>query len=412
MVSVVVSAVGTLVTDQLPAMLGVCVTSAMTVRRSVLTGLLAAPAVLRHARAQSTPIKVGMTQPLTGAVAASGNYVADGAKVGVEAVNARGGVRGRPLELILEDNKSNPREAVASVEKLVLRDRVPLLIGAWCSTFTLSIMPKLIEYRVPLIVETSSSSRITTAGNPWVFRISPTSAMETAAFLGNLGRFTPAIRKVDFLSVNNDFGRGAAEEFRKALATRSIATGRVETMTPDATDFSAQLAALKQSDGDTVVVTSGVEQVTLALKQSVEQRLNRRIITTGGSFPDQVLAQPLPGGFASEHILFFAPWFSERMKYPAIASAYTDAARRRGHDLPAMTEGFRGYDAVPTAAAALTAAGSEEPDRIREALWGVRLQGVNGDIAFRKDGPEGRESGQNAPNIYVTRVAEGRVTLL
>lgn len=381
-------------------------------RRTILAGVLAAPTVLRSARAQSTPIKIGMTQPLTGAVAASGNYVADGAKVGIDAVNARGGVLGRPLELILEDNKSNPREAVAAVEKLVLRDHVPLLIGAWSSTFTLAIMPKLIEYRVPLIVETSSSERITTSGNPWVFRIAPTSSMEAAAFCDNLARFTPAIRKADFLSVNNDFGRGAATEFSRALAAKGVAIGRTETMTPDATDLSAQLAALKSSDGDTVFVTSGVEQITLALRQAVEQRLSRRFVTTGGGFPDQIMQQPLPGGFASDHILFFAPWNPERMRYPAIAQSYFDGARRRGAELPAMTEGFRGYDAVLTAAAAITAVGREDGDAIRAALWDVHVQGANGDIAFAKDGPAGRESGQNRPNVYIVRVSEGRATLL
>jgi branched-chain amino acid transport system substrate-binding protein len=150
-------------------------------RRSVLLAGRAMPALTRPAFA-ADPIKIGMTQPLTGAVAAAGNYVANGAKIATEVLNRAGGVLGRPLQLILEDNKSNPREAVASVEKLVLSDKVPVLIGAWSSTFTLAIMPKLIEYKVPLLVETSSAARITTSGNPWVFRISPTSEMEALAF--------------------------------------------------------------------------------------------------------------------------------------------------------------------------------------------------------------------------------------
>ena len=221
-------------------------------RRSLLLASLATPA-LSNSGFAADPIKIGMTQPLTGAVAASGNYVANGAKIATEVLNRAGGVLGRPLELILEDNKSNPREAVASVEKLVLRDRVPVLIGAWSSTFTLAIMPKLIEYKVPMVVETSSASRITTSGNPWVFRIAPTSEMEAIAFSALLSKFTPAMKKVDFLSVNNDFGRGAAEKFSAALAARGIAIGKTETMTPEATDLAAQLTALKQSDGDTVL---------------------------------------------------------------------------------------------------------------------------------------------------------------
>ena len=123
-------------------------------------------------------LKIGVTQPLTGAVAASGNYVAQGAKIAESFLNASGGLLGKKVQLIIEDNKSNPKEAVATAEKLIVRDKVPALMGAWSSTYTLAVMPKLMEYGVPMVVETSSSGKITTSGNPWIFRISPTSAME------------------------------------------------------------------------------------------------------------------------------------------------------------------------------------------------------------------------------------------
>src|SRR5690606_10699482 len=137
---------------------------------------------------------IGVSQPLTGPVAAAGTYVANGARLAAEQLNAQGGVLGKKIELIVEDNKSNPREAVNTAEKLILRDKVPVMIGAWGSTFTLATMPKLQEYGVPMVVETASSSKITTAGNPWVFRISPTSRMEALAFAKQLQSFSPAIK--------------------------------------------------------------------------------------------------------------------------------------------------------------------------------------------------------------------------
>jgi len=227
-------------------------------------------------------IKIGVTQPLTGAVAASGNYVANGARIAEEAINRKGGVLGRKIQLVIEDNKSNPKEAVAAAEKLIVRDKVPVLMGAWSSTYTLAVMPKLMEYGVPMLVETSSSGKITTSGNPWIFRISPTSEMEAQVFSGKLAQFTPAIKKADFLAVNNDWGRGATDEFRKALGEKGVQVGAAEVMAPDATDLSAQIAKIKQSGGDTLFLTTGVEQITLVLKQAAEQRLTHRIITTGG----------------------------------------------------------------------------------------------------------------------------------
>src|SRR4051812_50216057 len=116
-----------------------------------LAAMLAAPAFAQE------PIKIGVTQPLTGAFAASGNYVAQGAKIAEEAINAQGGVLGRKIQLVIEDNKSNPTEAVATAEKLISKDKVPVLMGAWSSTLTLAIMPKLMEYEVPNLVEISSS---------------------------------------------------------------------------------------------------------------------------------------------------------------------------------------------------------------------------------------------------------------
>lgn len=215
------------------------------------------------ASAQDT-IKIGVTQPLTGAVAASGNYVANGAKIAAAELNANGGLLGKPVELVIEDNKSNPKEAVATAEKLIISDKVPVLMGAWSSTYTLAVMPKLMEYGVPMVVETSSSGKITTSGNPWIFRISPTSEMEARAFSDKVADF--GIKKADFLTVNNDWGLGAAQEFSKMLEEKGIEVGVVETMDAKATDMSAQLAKIKASGGDTLFVTTGVEQITLVLK--------------------------------------------------------------------------------------------------------------------------------------------------
>jgi branched-chain amino acid transport system substrate-binding protein len=360
--------------------------------------------------AQET-IKIGVSQPLTGAVAASGTYVTNGARIAADVINRKGGVLGRKLELVIEDNKSNPREAVNSVEKLILKDKVPVMMGAWSSTFTLAVMPKLVEYGVPMVVETASSGKITTAGNPWIFRISPTSEMEALAFSKQLATVTPAIKKVDFLSVNNDWGLGAAVEFKKMFEAKGIQVGRTQTMTPDATDLSAQLAALKASDADTLIVTSGIEQLTLAIRQAAEQRLAQRVLTTGGSFPEPLLASPGPKGYASQHLLFFAPWSVERAKYPEVAKEYVAEWNARGFALGGQTEGFRGYDAILTIAEALRIAGKAEPEAIREALWKVKIKGVNGDISFSKQGPAGKESGQSEPNIYIVELKDGAVAV-
>ena len=173
-------------------------------------------------------IKIGVTEPLTGAVAASGNYVVQGAKIAESFLSDSGGILGHKVELIIEDNKSNPKEAVATSEKLIVRDKVSVMMGAWSSTYTLAVMAKLMEYGVPMVVETSSSGKITTSGNPWIFRISPTSAMEAKLFGTKIANF--GVKKADFLVVNNDWGRSAASEFKKMMESKGITVGVVETL--------------------------------------------------------------------------------------------------------------------------------------------------------------------------------------
>ena len=261
-------------------------------QRSFLKALLCAAGalVLAGAAFAQDTVKIGVTQPLTGAFAADGNYVAQGAKLAAEAINKAGGVDGKQIQLVVEDNKSNPTEAAATAERLIVQDKVPVMLGAWGSSLTLAVMPKLMEYKVPMVVETSSSGKITTSGNPYIFRISPTSEMEAKAFAPLVK--TMGIKKADFLATNDDFGKGSMQEFTKMLKANGVAIGASETMAEDATDLSAQLAKIKASGGDTIFVTTDVKQLTLILKQAKDQQVTARIITTGGSVsPDQLIEQ-------------------------------------------------------------------------------------------------------------------------
>ncbi len=240
--------------------------------------------------ATAQTIKIGVNEPLTGAFAASGTYVVNGAKIAADEINAKGGLLGKKIELVIEDNKSNPTEAAAVAEKLITRDKTPVMLGAWGSSLTLAVMPKLVEYETAMVVETSSASKITTSGNPYVFRISPPSFVEAAAFKNIVDKL--ALKKVDFLVINNDWGRGTAEDFSKMMKEKGITIGLVETMDQSAQDMSAQLAKIKATDSETVIITAAVDQLTLIFKQAAALGLKKRIITTGGSQnPDQIIAQ-------------------------------------------------------------------------------------------------------------------------
>lgn len=377
-------------------------------RRTTLAAMAFALMASTSAFAQDT-IKIGVNQPLTGAFAASGTYVTNGAKIAADEINAKGGVLGKKIELVIEDNKSNPTEAAAVAEKLITSDKVPVLMGAWGSSLTLATMPKLEEYSVPMLVETSSSGKITTSGNPYVFRISPPSALEAEAFVPIAGKL--GLKKVDFLVINNDWGRGAAADFSRQLKEHGVEVGLVETMDQSSQDMSAQIAKLKASDADTVMITAAVDQLTLLFKQMAALGLKKRIITTGGSQnPDQIIAQAGPTANNTMHLTTFLPWWPEKTPNPQATAYFLEEWKKRGHDFAGATESFRGYDGIRTIAAAIEAGGSADPAAIQKGFWNVDIVGLNGPIKFRKTGPAGAESGQSKPDVYLIAIEDGKIT--
>ena len=372
----------------------------------LLAVLTAAPAPAQS----GDPIKIGVIQPLSGPVAASGNYVRMGAEIARDWINGRGGVIGRPLQLLIEDNKSDPKEAATAAEKLIVRDKVPVIMGAWGSSMTLAAMPKLEEYGVPMVVETSSAASVTRRGNPWVFRISPPSEMEALGLEKYLRDF--GVKQADFLAVNTDWGRGAATAFGDLLRRSGASVGATEFMDQAATDMNAQITKIKAGGSDTLFLTTSVEQITLVLKQAQEQRLVRKVVTTGGSSsPSQLIKQAGAAAEGTYHILFFLPWFPEAMPDGKLAKAFVDEWNKRGHPFEGLTEGFRGHDGILTAAEAIRTAGRPDPKAVRDALWKVSIMGVNGPIKFEKDGPAGKESGQSHPSIFIVQIKDGKIVL-
>ncbi|HVW57262.1 MAG TPA: ABC transporter substrate-binding protein [Rhizobiaceae bacterium] len=373
---------------------------------AVAVALLLASAAASHA----DDIKIGVNEPLTGPFAASGSYIVNGAKIAAAEINAKGGILGKKLDLVVEDNKSNPTEAAAVAEKLIDSDHVPVMMGAWGSSLTLAVMPKLMQYKVPMLVETSSSSKITKQGNPYIFRISPPSWVEARMFKTFLPKL--GIKKVDFLAINNDWGLGTITDFSKMFEENGIKVGLKDKMDEDAQDMSAQLSQIKASDSDTIIVTTAVEQLTLVLKQAAALGINKKIITTGGSQnPDQLIAQAGAAANDSMHLVFFAPWFADKSPHPDIAKGFMAAWKKAGYNEAGLTESYRGYDGIYVLKAAIEKAGKADPDAIRQALWQVNVPTINGDVTFEKDGPKGRESGQYIAHGTLIQIKDGKIVL-
>ncbi len=352
------------------------------------------------------PVKVGVVYPLTGPIAAAGSYQKAGVEIGADRINSEGGIIGRPVKLFIEDGANDPSQSVSAAEKLVTRDKVDVMIAAWGSSPTLAVSASVTKkYGIPHVVDTASSGKVTKLEgkrpNPWLFRISPTSQMEAEGVEKMLPRL--GFKKVAFLSVNNDWGRGAAQEFGIVVKRTGGTVVTQEIINADATDFLTQLTKIKNSDADSIIVTTDQAQISLILKQFKSLGMTQKILTTGGGIvPEGLIALAGPEAAEGVNIItFFAPWFPELTKIPKEAKWYVDEYLRRGNAAKGFGECFRGYDALKAIKAAIEIAKTTDKEKVREAFHKVDTWGLSGRIKFD-------EFGQSYPTIMIVQVKQGK----
>jgi branched-chain amino acid transport system substrate-binding protein len=292
--------------------------------------------LISGAAAQST-IKIGMVQPLTGASAAAGTDVVNGAKIAVDEINAKGGVLGKELELVIEDTKSNPteaREAHRSRQGSGAHGRFLIDSNARRDAEADGIQGADAGRDI-VVVENHG-------GRQSVYFPHRAAVRSRSGRVGKIVKKI-GIKKADFLVVNNDWGRGTADEFSKVLKDNGIAVGLVERMDQGAQDMNAQLVKLKGSGADTLFLTTAVEQLSLVLKQAASLGLNVRMISTGGSQnPDQLITNVGKAADGTWHLVFFTPWSPEATPDPAAAKAFVAESNKRALPFGSLTSSFRG----------------------------------------------------------------------
>ena len=180
-----------------------------------IAAVLALPALCLPVGAQET-VKIGVIQPLTGSVAYNGQAFVAGAKLAVERRNAAGGVGGRKIELVIEDGQCRPANSVNAAEKLIQRDKVVAVAGAFCSSATAAVMPVAEKYKVPLLTGVSSKADLTDKGMQYFFRSAETDRLMSKTFSKILADKLQ-LKSVAYIGVNDDWGRGGVEDFSKDM---------------------------------------------------------------------------------------------------------------------------------------------------------------------------------------------------
>ena len=236
--------------------------------------LLSGPAL-----AQET-IKIGVIQPLTGSVAYNGTADVAGTKLAIEERNAKGGVLGKKVEAIIEDGGCKPADSVNAAEKLIQRDKVVALSGAFCSSATIAVMPVAETNKIPLVTGVSSKSDMTEKGNKWFFRATETDGLLAQSFAKILAEQLK-LKKIAYIGVNDDFGRGGVEEFEKRMTALGATTVMKEYFDHGTTDFYTLLTKLRSSGADGVFVAAETQDGSIFVKQKAEFGLDQKVFGVG-----------------------------------------------------------------------------------------------------------------------------------
>src|SRR5450756_897029 len=183
------------------------------------------------------PIKIGMVVPLTGSIADAGRYGAQGAKLAVEEVNRAGGVLGRPLELVIEDDQSLNPATVLAFSKLADNKDIVAFLGPTRSTQIQAIAPTVKQVGRPVMIGGTDPS-LTLAGNPWFFRFRPNDTY-TARVMSDYGVNKLGKKKWAIVHATDAFGTNAKTLFTEALKSQGITPVLVEGQPNNSPDYTA-----------------------------------------------------------------------------------------------------------------------------------------------------------------------------
>lgn len=350
----------------------------MNLLKSLPVGLLGLSLVAPSVQAQET-IKIGVIQPLTGSVAYNGTTDVNGAKLALDEINAKGGVLNKKIELIIEDGQCKPANSVNAAEKLIQRDKVVALAGAFCSSSTLAVMPVAQNYKIPLVTGVSSAAPLTEKGNIWFFRATETDALLAKSFAKILVNQLK-LKKVAYIGVNDDFGRGGVAEFEKQMTALGATTVMKEYFEHGTSDFYTLLTKLKASGADGAFVAAETQDGSIFVKQKAELGLQTKVFGVGSWATADFMKLAGP---ASEGIYAAVPYASTMTtpKNKAFVEAYTGRYKEAPGKYSAA-----GYNAINILADAIKRAGSTDAEKLRVALTKTNYEGPNGHFEFDDKG--------------------------
>lgn len=352
--------------------------------RLLLATLLLALAGLGQPALAADPIVVGEINSRTGVLAAQGLAVAQGIRIAVESVNARGGVGGRPVRLLERDDEGKPERAIAAVEELTARHRVAALVGGYVDSLVGPVSEVAERTRTPYVATASLDERLVQRGYRYFFRVSNLKPYVDAT----VGLLRDAVRpkRVAILYSSTPGAGQLAARQRDALAAAAIAVPVFEPFSPGLSDFTPLLGRARDREVEVLLSDAFFADHLLIVRQLAQGGWRPRgfLGAFGLEFP-AVIAEL---GAAAEGLLGTTAW-QPGVYVPgaeAESRAFVNAYRARFGQEPAPLS-MHGYAAARALLAALASAGpTPGGEPLRDALARVDLETPLGRVRFAPTG--------------------------
>jgi branched-chain amino acid transport system substrate-binding protein len=387
------------------------------IRRAMALGLAAplvaamlevVPVAAQDASPAAAPsgesIKIGSPYNLTGGYASIDNPAANGSRLAVKEINAAGGVLGRPLEIIIEDGKSDVPTITSVAKKLVEEDGVNVMAGLTDTSYMLAAGPVAQEAGIPFLDVGGTAPLITTVGD-YIFMLpfgDNVQAAVSAEFAHEQGWKTAAL----LLDEAMDYTKFLAKYFKDRFTMEDIGGQIVSELSYSMgdTDFSAQLTEFVNLNPqpDFIFISANPGEIGTIVRQARDLGLTMPIV--GGDGYDTPLLAELGGDAATN--VYFTTHQGIYDKTPA-SEAFNAAYQAEYGKPPEAVFAALGYDGIKLMSDAITRAGSVDGAAVRDALAATQgFEGVTGTISY--------EPGSRIPSksVALIKVTDGKNELL
>jgi branched-chain amino acid transport system substrate-binding protein len=339
--------------------------------------LLAASALVAlTAGGAQADIAIATAGPMTGQYAIFGDQMKRGAEMAVKDINAAGGVLGEQLTLEIGDDACDPRQAVAVANQMV-NAGVVLMAGHFCSGSSIPASSVYNEEGILQMSPASTNPQLTEQGFENVFRMCGRDDQQ-GTYAANYVVDNNVGSKIAIVHDKTQYGKGLADEFKKALNARGVEETMYEAITAGDRDFTSLITKMKEAGVDLIYLGGYHTEAGLIARQAKEQGINATMMSGDALVTDEYWA--ITGDTGQGTLMTFSP---DPRKNPAAAPVVAEF-EAGGYDPEGYT--LYTYATIQAWAQAVEKAGTTDLDAVVEALHGNQFETVLGTISFDDKG--------------------------